>query len=177
MKKTVNSALSAWKRNHQDQNLRKVYHNTKAAWKRLIRAKKFEAQRKWNSEISKQAKSNPKSFWNLLKSKSKPANEISNNITTSKWEQHFKGLYSEATPTHPPSKPINHNPTSNMEGDNTIPCDDSLSTDQVYLNELVISEISLPEIGNAILKLKSGKSAGADKITNEVLKCLPPSHG
>ena len=43
-----------------------------------------------------------------------------------------------------------------MEGDNTILCDDSSSTDQVYVNELVISEISLPKIGNAISKLKSG---------------------
>ena len=79
------------------------------------------------------------------------------------------------TTTNVPSKPNNHKPTSSTEGNNTTPSNDSSNTDEMYVNELVISEISLSEDDNAVTKLKHGKSAGTDKITNEVLKCLPSS--
>lgn len=93
-----------------------------------------------------------------------------NGNSISKWS-------SEATSTrvHPHVEPNSHNPTSNLKCTNTIPHDDSSSTNQMFVNKLVLSEMSLPEINNAISELKCGKSAGTDKITNEVLKCLPPS--
>ena len=81
----------------------------------------------------------------------------------------------QCTPPPPPphTQSNNHNPTSNIEGNNIIRCDNSSSTDQVYVNKLIISEISLSETGNAISKLESGKSASTDKIANEVITCLP----
>lgn len=100
-------------------------------------------------------KSNPTQIVEPLpKSKSKTTNDISNNITTQKWEQYFKGLNSETSPVLPRAKPNNHNLTSNMKGNNTISPDDSSSTNQMYVNELVISEMSLPEIENSISRLK-----------------------
>ena len=161
-KKEVLSKLSSWRKKLINQDLRKAYHNTKAAWKRLIRMKNMSSQ-KWNVEILKKAKSNPKSFWNAINS-SAASKAVDNNNSCSEWEQYFRYLYSTASSpqvtavlasiSDPSSTHIISNPNSNspMNQEPNIPTD---------------------EIGLAISKLKCGKAPGTDLLTNEALKSLP----
>ena len=166
-KKEVLSKLSSWRKKPINQDLRKAYHNTKAAWKRLIKSKKFMASRKWNAEILKKAKSNPKSFWNTINT-SAVSKAVDNNISCSEWEQYFSKLYSATSDSSPQ---VDSSPSQHSDSSSTPIISDPRTNSPMNQEP----DISTDEIELAISKLKCGKAPGTDLLTNEVLKSLPPS--
>ena len=162
-KKEVFSKLAAWRKNPSNQDLQNAYHNSKAAWKKLIRTKKGIALQKWNTEILKKARSNPKTFWNAVNLNSKP--KADNNISCSEWEQYFSQLYS-STPPHQTENNYQLTDPISPDQTNTLRANPSISQEP---------DISTEEISSAISNLKGGKAPGIDLITNEVLKSLPLS--
>ena len=156
-KSEVLKSLSDWRHDYSNDTLKSRYFDLKASWKRLIKKKKRSACYKWNKSLKQMINSDPNSFWNIIRPKSKTTTNPPK-ISPEQWKQYFEKLFSSDKSNSynvtSPASPIN---------DNQNPC---------HSQE---PEITLPEIEAAISNLKLCKSSGLDFITNEVIKSLPKS--
>ena len=129
---------------------RKELSLKKKQFKNLIKKKKLEYQYKTIKQIAS-TKNNPREHWKLLDTLRRDHNEQINYveaIDSSQWIKMFKSLLQSG-------KQISlSNPIENSETDSTM-------TNVITLTELQI----------AIKKLKQGKSAGLDQISNEMIIC------
>ena len=96
---------------------------------------------------------NAKLYWNLLKD---AAGIKSSNIQLSTFEQYFKVVNNPSDPFYRPDEDI-------------IYFNERYENDELgIMFDEVNSNFSREEISKAILQLKNGKSAGVDKLINEI---------
>ena len=124
------------------------YKAAKREFKSYVQGMKLRYQAEKREEIM-DARKDPKSFWNLLKKRTKcPQNneQIPNNV----WFQHFSELFK-----------------TDQIIDKLIDTQDDTKTKD---DEMLNSEITENEIMAALKKLSVGKSPGPDKILTEYIK-------
>ena len=144
-------------RNPHNTNIRDNYHNLTKKSKALLRTKQ---QCYFNDKLNLLTSgSNPKSFWDTLKTLKKDHNpEINNPTPVDKLYDHFSTLHSNSKDQTDPDA-INFNIGTTYDPTTSDP-----------LNKLddPVSEI---EIISATKKLKTKKAPGLYRIGNEMLKC------
>ena len=124
-----------------------TYKLAKSEYKELIKNKKnayFERQRILLANAA--ADKNPKTFWNMLKSRTK---SLTSDITPDQWYEHFHGVFN---PPNVHEEEINYNDPSDI-ADN-------------YLDH----RITESEVLRAIRTLKTGKSPGIDGLSIQFIK-------
>ena len=98
---------------------------------------------------------NPKQFWEIIRQLQNDHNESINPIDFETWDTYFKNLYKCENST------TEENYSSGV---------DMKNNDADAINFILNRIISSIEVQKAIKKLKAGKSAGEDKVINEILK-------
>ena len=103
---------------------------------------------------------NPKQFWEIIRQLQNDYNESINPTEFETWDTYFKDLYKcENSATEE-----NYNSDADMQ-----------NNDADAINLILNGIISSIEVQKAIKKLKAGKSAGEDKVINEIVKILESS--
>jgi hypothetical protein len=133
-----------------DSDKRLAYVNKRKEYKLMLKRKKDEFDQARLTKLKKSIH-DPKLFWQTIRSVSKKS-MIYNCISTDQWYEHFFSLFKELDVSQ-------DDDTVSDEGKSLGPSD-------VPLNEAISRQEVLAGIGN----LKSGKSAGPDKIIAEMLK-------
>ena len=126
-------------------------------YKRLIQNKKRTFTNQILHDLDNLHDKCPNEFWKLAKkfNFNKQSNNISSNIHSHEWFNHFKSLMGQSP-----------EPTTTNAEELTRYIDDNKD---IIFNELNY-KITTSETRAAILKLKNNKAAGKDKILNEFIK-------
>ena len=148
--------------NPKNSVLRGRFFTMKRDYKKVIRNKERMYKKDLFQKLEELSERNPKGYWALLdelRDKKSKRSECNGPISADEWVQHYKKLYSIA-------------PTTEAEL-NTVDQEILHFEKEQFFSELdfVITE---KELMNAVKKLKKGKSAGLDGITNEVIKASVP---
>ena len=132
--------------------------------KKMVKQKKIEYKQFFFNSLSDNMNKNPKEYWNILKSFKKKSNEQENIPEILKDEsviiEHFQ---KQGNPSH-------FNSNFKKEIENQFK---TMEEDMMYKAESD-STITYKVIKKAIFDLKKGKSAGPDRILNEVIKYTNP---
>ena len=132
----------------------------KKAYKKLVKTKKRSFKEFLLQKIASLESDNPKDFWEMVNElRQKSANQISDKIDAEEWFTYFRKL---STP---------HN--SAKSGFEKLVDDFNVSKIAEFAksNEPILDEpITLEEIRKASTKLKTGKAAGNDSISNDQIK-------
>lgn len=151
-------------RNPENEDIRKEYHDSLKTFKRLLKKKREDFQ---NSKVDEllNCESNSQNFWQILKSAndncdSKESDAAS--ISPKEWVNHFEKLHSDVTDMSSEQNRV----LQNFEMNETVMKDKSKCLDQPFTEK---------EMSETLKKLKNNKSAGDDRIRNEMIKyCTPP---
>jgi predicted phage-related endonuclease len=127
--------------------------------KKMVKQKKIEYKQFFFNSLSDNMNKNPKEYWNILKSFKKKSNE-QENIPEILKDEHFQ---KQGNPSH-------FNSNFKKEIENQFK---TMEEDMMYKAESD-STITYKVIKKAIFDLKKGKSAGPDRILNEVIKYTNP---
>ena len=100
---------------------------------------------------------NPKQFWEIIKQLKNDHNDNANPVDFETWDEYFYNLYKSGNSV------TNKNYQLDLDDNNN-----QANAISKILNKI----ITFQEVRKAIKKLKTGKSAGDDKILNESLKVL-----
>jgi hypothetical protein len=132
--------------------------------KKMVKQKKIEYKQFFFNSLSDNMNKNPKEYWNILKSFKKKSNEQENIPEILKDEsvviEHFQ---KQGNPSH-------FNSNFKKEIENQFK---TMEEVMMYKAESD-STIAYKEIKKAIFDLNKGKSAGPDRILNEVIKYTNP---
>ena len=143
-------------KNPTDQNKRILFYKTQKSYKKLLKYRRRLDEEKMMNKMENLYDQNKNEFWKFLKSmkSQKKCEELPKlDILI----DHFKSLYiTEVNDEHDGTQNLNNVNTEKFNILNTI--------------------ISDEEVKNGIKNLKSKKSPGFDRISNEMLKCTN-SHG
>ena len=102
---------------------------------------------------------NPKQFWEITKQLKNDHNDNTNTTDFETWDEYFHNLYKSGNSV------TNKNYQLDLNGNNN---------QANAISKLLNKIIAFQDVGKAIKKLKTGKSAGEDKILNECLRVLEP---
>ena len=153
----------------EGQILRENYYRIRGSYRRMKRNDESKYDAKLNSDIMNGKIMNWQAFSNLKNSKT---NAVSHNaLEMEKFGEFFKDLYANSHSIISESQKRDMQAEAdliNNQTENKTLIDDAL----VNLN----SEVTLEETVRSIKQLKSGKAAGSDMISNEVLKLLDEEH-
>ena len=153
-KKTVKRALKRFQRSKKENTeYRETYVSERKEYKQLLARKKTEFDRARIARL-KQSINDPKLFWQTIRSVNRKVT-IYNDITKEQWYEHFFRVFNTSALADTLTQA---GEIADAETDEEMP--------EVLFNEA----ISKQEVVASIGKLKSGKSAGPDKIIGEMLK-------
>ena len=150
-KRLVKAALQRYRRTKDIEaktEKKRIYINERKEYVKMIKTKKREYEEKRLQNLKESAKDS-KLFWSTIRQVNRKR-IISNEISIQQWYDHFHDVFNVEE--------------GNFETNEENVIDD---TDEHLFNENITAE----EVINGIKKLKSGKSAGPDKIIGEMLKC------
>ena len=135
----------------------------KKAYKKLLKTKKRSFK---EFLIASFESDNPKDFWEMVNEvRQKSADQISDKIDVEEWFTYFRKL---STP---------HN-SAKSEFEKLVDFNVSKIAEFAESNEPILDEpITLEEIRKVSTKLKTGKAAGNDSISNEMIKSSVSSLG
>ena len=146
--------IAKWKhKNPHNEHLRIAYREKMKEYKKLCKQKRNFF---WDTQITKiQENFNKQNFWNVWKEFDERITEESIAIKDGKkWELHYRSLF-----LAPPSS------ANKFDNDNI-----QNSTFHTQLNEPITNS----EIMKSVNQLKTNKSAGIDRISNEMIKHATP---
>ena len=135
-----------------------LYLEKKMDYQKLIKDKRKEFNKQMKTQILDNIKDSKK-FWKQIKLLSANRNKLPD-IPIQNWEEHFHKV---------------HNPDGlvNAAVDETG-VENSTDQEELVIDEELDADISQEEIKQTINKLKSGKAAGLDQISPELLKLAEP---
>eukprot|EP00116_Pleurobrachia_bachei_P000415 sb/3460677/ len=149
--------------------LRENYYRIKGSYRRLKRNDESKHDAKLNSDIMNGKIMNWQAFSDLKNSKTHAVPH--NALDMEKFGEFFKDLYANSHSTISDAQKFEMQAEAdviNNQAENKTPIEDALRK----LNSVV----TLDETVKSIKQLKSGKAAGPDMISNEVLKLLDTEH-
>ena len=157
MRKRLMQFGKIFSNNNYVTSIRDKYYRMLREYNKLKRNKCREYKYRILNQIINLHDKDPKSYWKLINDlKDEQSQELSNNITPQQWIDHFRSL----------SKPSNEFAERIEEINSALKTMKSTTTQNT-----LGSPITKNEIMKAISQLKSNKSVGPDKISNEMLKC------
>ena len=142
-----------------DPIVRGTFFVIKKTFKKLVKTKERSFKEFLLQKIASFESDNPKDFWEMVNElRQKSANQISDKVDADEWFTYFRKL---STP---------HN-SSKGGFEKLVDFNVSKIAEFAKSNEPILGEpITLEEIRKASAKLKTGKAAGNDSISNEMIK-------
>ena len=155
--KKIQDTARLFSSNHPfDELARKKFHDAKREYRRVRRIKKSSYEKGLNEELEADGNIN----WKVLKKLKKANTQEANDMCPQEFYHFFKDLYGRDVEVEDHRRDlIGVKLRANLE----------LINSQTYDREEF--EITQDELNNVIKSCKSGKAAGDDEITNDMLKC------
>ena len=129
--------------------MKDIYVKERNDYNELLRKKKAAFDEKRIQKL-KAAATDPKTFWQTIRTVNRKA-VVYNDISTKQWFNHFSSVFKFQ--------------------DSEITTEENIVSDDLEPEPLFNEAITKEEVIASIRKLKTGKSAGPDKILGEMLKC------
>ena len=155
LKHELNRLCRRVSKNPLNPTVRKAYIDCRKSYKRLLKYKENLHFIDLKNKLRNLGTNNPKQFWEIIRQLQNYHNESINPIDFETWDTYFKNLYKCENST----TEENYNSGVDMQ-----------NNDADAINFILNRIISSIEVQKAIKKLKAGKSAGEDKVINEILK-------
>ncbi|KAL9982422.1 hypothetical protein ACROYT_G004461 [Oculina patagonica] len=142
-----------------DPFLRGRFFVVKKTFKKMVKSKKRLFKEALLQKIANFESNNPKEYWEMVNDlRQQSAQQTTDAVNADEWLDYFKKL---SSPTI----------TSKSEFEKLVDFNVSRIADLGKVNDPILDdEISLEEIHKASVKLKTGKAAGNDSISNEMIK-------
>ncbi|KAL9977170.1 hypothetical protein ACROYT_G014548 [Oculina patagonica] len=142
-----------------DPFLRGRFFDVKKTFKKMVKSKKRLFKEALLQKIANFESNNPKEYWEMVNDlRQQSAQQTTDAVNADEWLDYFKKL---SSPTI----------TSKSEFEKLVDFNVSRIADFGKVNDPILDdEISLEEIHKASVKLKTGKAAGNDSISNEMIK-------
>ena len=160
-KRNLNKLGNNIKHNTNNNDMKQRYFHLFSNFKKMVKQKKIQYQKKIFDTLSEKYNSNPQEYWKILKSfkngvtEDEEIPEILNN--EEKLIKHFQQQ----------GNPFKINTELKEKIENTL----KKLEEKLKENPETDRPITFGEIKNVIKNLKTGKAAGPDRIINEVIKC------
>jgi exonuclease III len=142
-----------------DRNLIQKFYSTKKKRNKILKANTYKVRDNLIQQLNNLHENNPKAYWGIVDDLEKlhsDKDQPDENIDPKIWLEHFRKLmYRENTQLTPQQKEIE----TSIENHPNLKTFSNLDF-----------HINSQEISKAILLLKTGKSAGEDRILNDMLK-------
>ncbi|KAL9972695.1 hypothetical protein ACROYT_G019055 [Oculina patagonica] len=142
-----------------DPFLRGRFFVVKKTFKKMVKSKKRLFKEALLQKIANFESNNPKEYWEMVNDlRQQSAQQTTDAVNADEWLDYFKKL---SSPTI----------TSKSEFEKLVDFNVSRIADFGKVNDPILDdEISLEEIHKASVKMKTGKAAGNDSISNEMIK-------
>ena len=160
LKHELNRQCKHVSKNPLNPTVRKAYVDCRKSYKKLLKHKENLHFIDLKIKLRNLGTNNSKQFCEIIRKVQNDHNKSINPVDFETWDTYFKNLYKcESSTTEE-----NYNSGVDMQ-----------NNDADAINLILNRIISSIEVQKAVKRLKAGKSAGEDKVINEILKILESS--